>query len=107
MSRKSKRSLKSFVQRVLVVRLAVAGLIIAFVIGLAVFLLERNELGERVIAIAIERAKLFNARNVGLFDVPGLANHYEIQHEVESFRSDRAKHEMGSFVFVRLYNADL
>ncbi len=107
MRRGSKHSLKSFVQRVLVVRLVVAGLIIALVIGLAIFLLERNELGERVIALAIERAKLFNARNIGLFDVPRLVNHAEIQHEVDMFRSDRAQLEMGSFVFVRLYNADL
>jgi hypothetical protein len=44
-----KHSLKSFVQRVLVFRLTVAGLVIFFIIGLSVFFVERNKVSEEVV----------------------------------------------------------
>ena len=107
MSKRRKHSLKTFVNRILVIRLVVAGLVISFVLGLAVFLSERDKVSEKVIAHALQRARLFNTRYGFLFDVPGLPDSERIQRKIEKFRSERKKLEFGSVVFVRLYNSDL
>lgn len=107
MSKRQKHSLKTFVHKVLVIRLVVAGLVISFVLGLAVFLSERNKVSEKVITLALQRARLFNTRYGYLFDVPGLPDSERIQRKIEKFQSEREKTKFGSVVFVRLYNSDL
>lgn len=107
MGKKQKHSLNTFVHKTLVIRLIVTALLIAFVLGLTVFLREQNRISDRVISIALQRAKLFNARFQHLFDIPRLSDHESLQREAEKFRSGREKLAYGSFVFVRLYNKDL
>jgi uncharacterized membrane protein YhfC len=55
MGTQQKHSLKTFVHRTLVIRIIVTALLIAFVLGLTVFLRERNRISERVISIALQR----------------------------------------------------
>jgi HD-GYP domain-containing protein (c-di-GMP phosphodiesterase class II) len=88
-------------------RLIIAGSIIAFILGLAVFLNERNKVSERVVSIALQRTKLFNVQYIHLFDTPGLSDQETIEREIKNFRSDREKLDIGSIVFVRLYNSDV
>jgi HD-GYP domain-containing protein (c-di-GMP phosphodiesterase class II) len=107
MGTQQKHSLKTFVHRTLVIRIIVTALLIAFVLGLTVFLRERNRISERVISIALQRTKLFNAQYSHLFDTPGLPDHETIQREMENFRSGREKLDIGTGIFVRLYNSDL
>jgi HD-GYP domain-containing protein (c-di-GMP phosphodiesterase class II) len=107
MGTQQKHSLKTFVHRTLVIRIIVTAFLIAFVLGLTVFLRERNRISERVISIALQRTKLFNAQYSHLFDTPGLPDHETIQREMENFRSGREKLDFGSVIFVRLYNSDL
>ncbi len=107
MSTQRKHSLKAFVHKVLVRRLVIAGLVISFVLGGVVFLHERNKVSDRVVSVALQRVKLFNERYIQLFDVPNLPDHETIQRELENFRSGREELDIGSFVFVRLYNSHL
>jgi hypothetical protein len=75
MSKQRKHSLKTFVHRVLVIRLVVAGLVISFVLGLAVFLSERNRVSESVISIALQRTSLYySLPSVSMF-TPGKVIH--------------------------------
>lgn len=107
MSKQRKHSLKTFVHRTLVTRLIVTGLIISFVLGVAVLISERNRLSESIISIALQRTELFNTQYIHLFETPGLTDHRTIQRELENFSSSRVKLDIGSVVFVRLYNSDL
>jgi HD-GYP domain-containing protein (c-di-GMP phosphodiesterase class II) len=107
MNKPRKHSLDIFVHRTLIVRLSIAGLTVSLLLGIAVFFYQRDKVSERVIAFAHQRAKLFNARFIHLFDAPGLLNHEEIQHELENFRSDREQSELGNIVFSRFYNSEL
>jgi HD-GYP domain-containing protein (c-di-GMP phosphodiesterase class II) len=83
------------------------GIAVALLLGLAVFLNERNKISERVIALAQQRTKLFNSRFMDLFDIPGLSDHESIQHALENFRSGREQSELGDIVFVIIYNSYL
>jgi HD-GYP domain-containing protein (c-di-GMP phosphodiesterase class II) len=107
MKTNNKHSLHAFVHRTLIIRLIIAALVVSLILGLAVSLLERDKMSERVIFQALQRTKLFNARFIHLFDIPGLSDHEAIQREIENFRSGREQYDMGSVVFVRLYNTDL
>ena len=102
-----KHSLKSFVQRVLVFRLTVAGLVISFIIGLSVFLVERNKVSEEVVDFALQANSFFNYQNLHLFDVPGLPDHEAILRALQDFISSNAGLKTGRFVLLRLYRTDL
>lgn len=103
---RKKHSLKSSVHRDLALRLSLAGLVISFVFGLAVFLVERNKISETVINHALRTATLFSDQNRQLLDVPGLTNRAEVQEGVEAFLSDSEKLKIGHTVFIRIFNND-
>jgi HD-GYP domain-containing protein (c-di-GMP phosphodiesterase class II) len=107
MNKRHKHSINTFVHRTLVIRLVIMGIAVALLLGLAVFLNERNKISERVIALAQQRTKLFNSRFMHLFDIPGLSDHESIQHALENFRSGREQSELGDIVFVIIYNSYL
>ena len=107
MSKRQKHSLKTFVHKTLIVRLVLSGVVISLVLGLAVLFSERDKISESVIALALQRTRLFNESVSYMFDVPGLPDHEKIQREADKFRSGRAKLKVGSFVFILLYNTDL
>ena len=102
-----KHSLKSFVQRVLVFRLTVAGLVISFIIGLSVFLVERNKVSEEVVDFTLQATSFFNYQNLHLFDAPGLPDHEVILRALQDFISGYAGLKTGHFVLLRLYRTDL
>ena len=106
MAQRTKHSLRSKVHRDLIIRLSIAGVVISFVFGMAVFLVERNRMSETVINHATRTEKLFSEQNRQLLDVPGLTNHGEIQRGLEAFLTDSEKLKIGHTVFIRIFSAD-
>ena len=96
-----KHSLKSFVHRVLVFRLAVAALVISFIIGLSVFLVERNKVSEEVVDFTLQATSFFNYQNLHLFDAPGLPDHEVILRALQDLISSYKKLKTGRFVIIR------
>jgi putative nucleotidyltransferase with HDIG domain len=85
----------------------VAGsLIIALVMALLVFGLERNRIGEAVVAYALHRAAIFNEETGRLFDVPGLPDREAIQSKLEASAGDRPETPWGHFVLVEVYDLE-
>ena len=97
---------KTSIHGVLVLRLAVAALVIATLIGLMVFYRERNKLGETITERAFQGARHFNARIAYLLDVPGLPDREGLQRELETLASGRLKLRSGYFVSGTLYDRD-
>jgi len=91
---------------VLLLRLAVTALVIATVLGLAVFFTERDKVGEGVTERALQGARHFNARIAYLLDVPGLPDREGLQRELETLASGRLKLRSGYFVSATLYHTD-
>jgi len=88
-----KHSLKSFVQRILIFRLAAAGLVISFVIGLSVFLVERNKVSEEIVDFTLQATSFFNYQNLHLFDAPGLPDHEIILFRLAQALQNRSDHD--------------
>jgi putative nucleotidyltransferase with HDIG domain len=85
----------------------VAGsLIIALVMALVVYGLERNRIGEAVVAYALHRASIFNEETGLLFDVPGLPDRELIQSKLEASAGDRPDTPWGHFVVVEVYDLE-
>jgi HD-GYP domain-containing protein (c-di-GMP phosphodiesterase class II) len=97
---------KTSIHGVLVLRLAVAALVIAAVLGLTVFFRERIKLGEAINERALQGARHFNARIAYLLDVPGLPDREGLQRELETLASGRLKLRSGHFVSGTLYDRD-
>jgi succinate dehydrogenase hydrophobic anchor subunit len=97
---------KTSIHRVLILRLAVVALVIAAVLGLAVFFTTRGKLGEAITERALVDARHFNARIMYLLDVPGLPDQKGLQRELETLASGRLKLPSGYFVLATLYNRD-
>ena len=100
------RPRKTSIHTVLVLRLAVAALVIATVLGLTVFLTERGKVGEAVTERALQGTRHFNARITYLLDVPGLPDREGLQRELEVLASGQLKQRSGYFVSVTLYDRD-
>jgi putative nucleotidyltransferase with HDIG domain len=85
----------------------VAGsLIIALIMALLVYGLERNRIGEAVVAYALHRASIFNEETGLLFDVPGLPDRELIQSKLEASAGDRPDTPWGHFVLVEVYDLE-
>ena len=70
---------KTSIHGVLVLRLAVAALVIAAVLGFTVFFRERSKVGEVITERALQGARHFNAKITYLLDVPGIPDHEGLQ----------------------------
>jgi HD-GYP domain-containing protein (c-di-GMP phosphodiesterase class II) len=97
---------KTSIHGVLVLRLAVAALVIAIVLGLTVFFRERGKVGEAITERALQGARHFNAKITYLLDVPGLPDHEGLQRELETLASGRLKLRSGYFVSATLHDTD-
>jgi putative nucleotidyltransferase with HDIG domain len=74
--------------------------------ALVVYGLERNRIGEAVIAYALHRASIFNDETGRLFDVPGLPDRKLIQSKLEASAGDRPDTPWGRFVLVEVYDLE-
>ena len=95
--------LKASVRRALFWRVVAGTLLIAVVMALVVYGLERNRIGEAVVAYALHRASIFNDETGRLFDVPGLPDRQLIQSKLEASSEDRPDTPWGRFVLVEVY----
>ena len=100
------------VHRKLATRLAITGIIISLVLGIAVLLVERGKVGEVVLDRALQATVHFNTQAGYLLDKPGLPDRKEIQRELQVFVSRGLKlrksryGRMGYSVFVRIFDLD-
>ena len=94
------------IHRKLATRLAITGIIISLVLGIAVLLVERGKVGEVVLDRAFQGAAHFNAQASYLLDKPGLPDHQGIQRELNAFASRSLKLRIGHSVFVRIFDLD-
>ena len=104
MARSSKYSLRTFVHRVLVLRLALAGTVLAIVFGLAAFFTARDRASEQVVAHILKAADVFSARYAPLVSKPGLRQREAIQKALGQFATSYEKSNLGKFVLVRIYS---
>jgi hypothetical protein len=98
--------LKASVRRALFWRVVAGTLLIAVVMALVVYGLERNRIGEAVVAYALHRASIFNDETGRLFDVPGLPDRQVIQSKLEASSGDRPDTPWGRFVLVEVYDLE-
>ena len=84
---KMRSSSKASIHRILATRLAIVGFIISAVLGLIVILVERGKVGEVVLDRALQATVHFNAEARSYLDKPGLPDHDEIQHVLDTFIS--------------------
>ncbi len=99
-------SKKSSIHWILARRLALTAFIISVVLGVAVFISERDNVAEIVRYRALQGAMRFNARASYLLDIPGLPDRKGIQRELEEFGKHSLKQGIGKFVFVRIFDTD-
>ena len=104
MNRGGKHSLKTFVYRILAMRLVITALAIAIAFALLAFFTLRGEVSQAVIERALQRTELFNSQNMKLLDVPGLPDHQTLEQAVETMVAFRIKERRGHFVLVDLYD---
>jgi HD-GYP domain-containing protein (c-di-GMP phosphodiesterase class II) len=106
MSSGRKHSLHTFIHRTLLLRLALAGTVLALLIGGLAYLAERDRLGEAAIDFGYRRTELFAARYAHLFADPDNLDGKAIREAARQFRESRDDLKAGEFVFVRVFNAD-
>ena len=106
MAGKPPNPLRSSVRRALLWRVVAGSLLIAVVMALVVYGLERNRIGEAVVAYALHRAAIFNEETGRLFDVPGLPDRELIQSKLEASAGKRPETPWGHFVLVEVYDLE-
>lgn len=104
MAKAPKHSLHTFVHRTLLLRLIIAGLALAFVIGLGVILYERGRVSEEAIEYAVGRTQLFSARYDHLFVDPENLDHEAIRQAIDEFRQSRQRVQVGDFAYVGVFD---
>jgi len=107
MARPKARDLKTFVRLTLAVRLAAVGLLLAALLGVVEYFLERHRISEEHVEMVVSAAAAFSARNAHLIDWE-LSDHAGLQQALESFLLDpnRPHVDRWSFVLLRLYDLD-
>jgi putative nucleotidyltransferase with HDIG domain len=96
--------LRQAVRRALLRRILLASCALSVLLGIVSYLVERDRVGEAVIAHALNRADLFNSESRQLLDVPGLVNREEIQRELATFAQTHRSSELGQFELVHLFD---
>ncbi|GAX61925.1 response regulator [Candidatus Scalindua japonica] len=111
-SKQIKHYNKVSIHRILATRLAIAGIIISFILGVAVLLIERNKVGEVVLDRALQATVHFNAEAGSLLDEPGLPDHEGIQRVLDNVISRGVKlrnsryGKVGHSVFIDIFDLD-
>jgi hypothetical protein len=107
MKKGDKRSVKlSGFHRKLALRLALTGLLISFVLGVSVWMHERNVVGEAIISRALLGAAHFNAKIEDLIEASGVSDHEAVQRELEAFGARPVPDPKGDFVLVIIYDTE-
>jgi len=105
MKKGGKRSVKlSGFHRKLAWRLTLTGLVISVVLGVSVWMHERNVIGEAIISRALLGAVHFNAKIDYLIETSGVSDHKAVQRELEEFGARRVPDSKGDFVLVIVYD---
>jgi HD-GYP domain-containing protein (c-di-GMP phosphodiesterase class II) len=102
-----KHSLKTFVHRTLIIRLVLVGMFVSLLIGIVAFLNVRNTVSELALDRAIRVTRLFNEKNMQLFDAPLIKNREIIQRKLIDFSADQVRSNIGRYVFAGLYTKDV
>lgn len=103
MKGRKQRTLKSFTHRVLALRLALTGILIALVFGLAAYFAEKNRVSDEVIALAIDAVDRFNEEYGYLLEGEVPSDEEAIRKAVEGFRKRPIRLKSGFFVYATLY----
>ena len=104
---RNKNPLKASIHRRLIWRLGLGGIFIATFLSLALYIHERNQVGEVVINRARQVSTRFNDQIRHLLDGPGLSDHPALQRELEVlFIAGNLKQWIGHLVFAGIYDAD-
>jgi HD-GYP domain-containing protein (c-di-GMP phosphodiesterase class II) len=87
-------------------RLAFTGLLISVVLGLSVWMHERNAVGDAIISRALLGTAHFNTRIDSLIEASGMSDREAVQHELEAFGARPVPDPRGEFVLVTIYDAE-
>jgi len=90
----------------LALRLALTGLLISLVLGVSVWMHERNVVGEAIISRALLGATHFNAKIEDLIEASGVSEHEAVQRELEAFGARPVPNPKGYFVLVIIYDTE-
>lgn len=85
-------------------RLAVTGLLISIVLGLSVWMHERNVVGDAIISRALLGTAHFNARIDSLIEASGMSDREAVQSALEAFGARPVSDPRGDFVLVTIYD---
>lgn len=97
---------KTSLQRQLLLRLALASVVIAAILAVAVFFNERSKVGHIVSSRANQIATRFNEQIIELLDTPGLANRKALQQGLDIlFIAGNLNHWIGHLVCVTVYDS--
>jgi hypothetical protein len=97
---------KKSIHRMLIIRLAVATVVIAALVAVAVIFAVRRDINELVIERALTAAAQFKGYIVDQLDIPGLGEHAKIQRALDRSGSSRLRLGLGEFVFVRILDGE-
>ncbi len=97
-------SIQKFVHRTLIFRLIAVALALSLLIGLAALFIERDRVSQEVIDIAVGRLSVFSNRYGHLLVAPDSLEPKKIHQAMIEFRSTRSPNNLGSFVFVGVYD---
>ena len=107
MKKGGKRSVRlSGFHRKLASRLALTGLLISFVLGVSVWMHERNVVGEAIISRALLGTAHFNAKIETLIEASGVSDQEAVQRELEAFGERPVPDPKGDFVLVIIYDTE-